>query len=289
MSVATAGPRNGVGHMTGPRVELVFVTPEMAAEWLARNTKNRTLSKSHAETLSTCLTRGEWSLNGETIKFAADGRLLDGQHRLTACMMAGCGFWTYVARGLAGEAFDTIDVNLRPRKVGDVLSVHGKPHANRAAACSRMLFRFGQTGQFFDGYADKGFSVTLCMDMLSRRPGIEDSVALCTNVGVFPSPSLLAALHYLFGCANADLASEMVSVMRDGSAVLERPFAVFREAVISRRLHTRSAGARHFAFMAIRAWNSELSGTWIKKVYYKPNEEFPQISGLNYERLCDYV
>lgn len=81
----------------------------------------------------------------------------------------------------------------------------------------------------------------------------------------------------------------MATVMEDGSSDLERPFNIFREAVINRRLTTRSTGNRQLAFMAIRAWNSEVTSNWIKKVYYKPNEEFPQIVGLNYERLGDYV
>jgi hypothetical protein len=85
------------------------------------------------------------------------------------------------------------------------------------------------------------------------------------------------------------MAAEMLEVMSDGSSTLGRPFNIYREAVISRRLSMRRMGARQIAFMAIRAWNSELSANWIKKVYYKPNEDFPQISGLNYESLADYV
>lgn len=282
---------NGANKRTKPCVERVFVNPEMAQHWLATNTNNRRLSKGHVASLEAVLKRGEWMLNGETIKFGGDGRLLDGQHRLHACVNSGIGFWTYVAYGVEPNAFDTIDTNLRTRRTSDILGMHGKENATHLAACVKLLWVFGMTGQFYEGGGGiAGFSPRVCLDILSRRPGIYDSVTRCAGVRVFSSPSLLAALNYLFSCSNSDMAGEFVSVMADGSAELDRPFHVLRESVINRRLSVRRIGGRQLAFMAIRAWNSEISANWIKKVYYKPNEEFPQISGLNYERLAaEYV
>ena len=290
MATATFASRNGAENRVGARVEHVFVTPAMAAEWLTKNTHNRRLIKGHVDTLVASLQRGEWMLNGETIKFARDGRLLDGQHRLSACVTAGVGFSTWVAYGVESEAFDTIDVNARSRKVSDILSLHGKENATHLAACVKLLWIFGQTGQFYEGGGGfYGFSPKTCLEILGRRPAIQQSITKANNIRVFPSPSLLAALHYLFSCADSDMAAEMLEVMSDGSPALGRPFNIYREAVISRRLSMRRMGARQIAFMAIRSWNSELSANWIKKVYYKPNEDFPQISGLNYESLADYV
>lgn len=290
MATTQIASRNGAESRIAQRVEKVFVTPEMAAEWLTRNTTNRRLVKGHVESLEAVLTRGEWMLNGETIKFSKDGRLLDGQHRLHACQNSGIGLWTYVAYGVDPDAFDTIDTNLRTRKASDILSVHGKEHATHLAASVKMLWLFGMTGQFYEGGGGHhGFSPKVCLDIVARRPGIQESVARCAGVRVFSSPSLLSSLHYLFACSNSEMASEFVSVMADGSTELDRPFHILREAVINRRLSIRRIGGRQLAFMAIRAWNSEMSANWIKKVYYKPNEEFPQIAGLNYERLSDYV
>lgn len=290
MTTAHMASRNGVERVNSQRVEKIFVTPEMAAEWLARNTGNRRLIKGHVDSLERVLERGEWSLNGETIKFGNDGRLLDGQHRLHACVNSGVGFWTWVAYGVEPSAFDTIDTNIRTRKASDILGLHGKENTTHLAACVKMLWVFRLTGQFYEGGGGHhGFSPKLCLEILDRRPGIHESVNRCSGVRVFSSPSLLAALYYLFACANADLAGEFVSVMADGSTELERPFHVLREAVINRRLTIRRIGGRQLAFMAIRAWNSELSANWIKKVYYKPNEDFPQITGLNYDQLAEYI
>lgn len=291
MTATHAPSRNGIDLRTAQRVEKVFVTPEMASEWLVKNTNNRRLVKGHVESLEAVLYRGEWMLNGETIKFSTDGRLIDGQHRLHACVNSGIGFWTYVAYGVNADAFDTIDTNIRARKASDILSVHGKENATHLAACVKILWLFGLTGQFYEGGGGHhGFSPKICLDVIARRPSIQDSVSRCSGIRVFSSPSLLSALHYLFACADSSMANDFISVMADGSSELDRPFHILREAVINRRLSIRRIGGRQLAFMAIRAWNSELSANWIKKVYFKPNEEFPRIAGINYERLvADYV
>jgi hypothetical protein len=290
MATTLGTSRNGAHAIASQRVERIFVTPEMASDWLAANTNNRRLVKGHVGSLEAVLQRGEWMLNGETIKFSREGRLIDGQHRLHACKNVGIGFWTYVAYGVEPKAFDTIDTNIRTRKAADILSIHGKENATHLAAAVKILWLFGQTGQVYEGGGGfNGFSPKLCLEVIERRPGIQESVARCGGVRMFSSPSLLSALHYLFACANSEMASDFVSVMAEGSSELDRPFHILREAVINRRLSIRRIGARQLAFMAIRSWNSEISANWIKKVYYKPNEEFPQITGLNYERLGDYV
>lgn len=47
---------------------------------------------------------GNWKANGEAIKFSSTGRLLDGQHRLRACVKEQVPFTTLVIRGLEDEA-----------------------------------------------------------------------------------------------------------------------------------------------------------------------------------------
>ncbi len=282
---------NGVSPKSGPRVEKVFVTPEMATEWLAKNVKNRNIVKGHLSALEQVLLRGEWVLNGDTIRFGKDGFLKDGQHRLAACVNTGVGFWTFVAYGLEDDAFDTIDTNSRPRRVADVLSIHQHGKANALAACVKLLWTFRQTGQVYDGGGGHvGFSPKICLEILGRRPSIESFVALGVNSGrVFPSASLLSALGYIFSSVDSAMADDMFKVMAEGSRDVERPFNVLRESMINRRVTGTRIGNRALAFMAIRTWNSEMSTDWIKRVYYKPNEEFPAIFGLDYAKLDQII
>lgn len=290
MTIAVAESRNGTGVSRIEKNGKIFVTPELAAEWLSRNGNNRKLIPSHVRSLEAVLLRGEWALNGETLKFSKTGRLLDGQHRLTACVNSGVSFWTHVVFGLEDSTFETIDTTSRPRKASDILSIHGKVSAHSLAACAKSLWIFSQTGQFYDGGGGPaGFTPRVCVDLIERRPAVEQFVHNAHNNRVFGSQSLLAALGYLFSCVDDSLSSEFLHVINDGSSDLARPFNVLRESLIGRRMTSVRVGNRPLAFMAIRAWNSELSGTWIKKVYYKPNEDFPMIDGLDYDNLAKYV
>lgn len=66
-----------------------IVTPEKAKEYLERNTDNyRKLDMSKVRILADEMKSGRWQLNGESIRFAKSGKLLDGQHRLAAILKA---------------------------------------------------------------------------------------------------------------------------------------------------------------------------------------------------------
>ncbi|MDP2620568.1 MAG: hypothetical protein Q8P46_10395, partial [Hyphomicrobiales bacterium] len=73
------------------------ITPELAREWLEKtNRKNRPLSELKWTAYAVDMLEGRWQYNGDAIRFGSDGVLLDGQHRLMACVEAGIPFETDV-------------------------------------------------------------------------------------------------------------------------------------------------------------------------------------------------
>lgn len=69
--------------------ETVIVTPEMARGFLTKNTVNRPLKSTIVQDFSEALKRGEWRVSHQGVAIASNGRLLDGQHRLTAISNTG--------------------------------------------------------------------------------------------------------------------------------------------------------------------------------------------------------
>ena len=114
-------------------IELCTITPEMSAQFLGNNAINRKITESNIATIARALTNKEWAVNGETIKFDSVGNLLDGQHRLLACVRSGIPFESYVVRNLATETFTTIDIGTK-RSAADILSIHKVPNAANLAA-----------------------------------------------------------------------------------------------------------------------------------------------------------
>ena len=70
------------------RFTICTITPEQAADWLKRNTKNRKVKESTVKAYATDICNNAWLLTHQGIAFDVTGRLIDGQHRLIAIVDA---------------------------------------------------------------------------------------------------------------------------------------------------------------------------------------------------------
>lgn len=119
------------------KTSIETITPQLAKDILANNRSNRSVNSTIVAHYADAISRGQWELNGESIKIAHDGRLLDGQHRLMAVIKSGIPIQTLVIRGLSPEVFDTLDQG-RARTGGDLLSSMGVSHANSVSSIILM-------------------------------------------------------------------------------------------------------------------------------------------------------
>jgi hypothetical protein len=85
------------------------ITPERASEYLAANRGNRNIVQAHVAAMARDIVNGRWMFNAQPICFSRSGRLLNGQHRLSAVLEAGEPIEVMVMRGLPEEAFETYD------------------------------------------------------------------------------------------------------------------------------------------------------------------------------------
>lgn len=124
--VLTPAGRPGEEAARGaPSTTLETVTPELAKQYLERNTNNRRISEAHVDSLARSLTAKEWRHTHQGIAFSVSDALLDGQHRLRAIIKAGIPAQMLVTRGLPEDALDAIDTG-RIRSIGNVLDLsHG--------------------------------------------------------------------------------------------------------------------------------------------------------------------
>lgn len=97
-----------------------LVTPELASELLDNNVNNRSLRQSYVNHLVNELTEGRWHLTHQGIAVATDGRLLDGQHRLTAIVESGLSATLNISYDCDPNAFKVIDTGTA-RTCADVL------------------------------------------------------------------------------------------------------------------------------------------------------------------------
>lgn len=120
-----------------PEAKIIFVNPDMAARWLERNTRNRRIRPATVKKYARDMAAGRWQITGEGVKFAPDGSLLDGQHRLAAIVEAGATVPLLVVRGIAQDAQRVMDTG-RARTASDALTMRGEHHTALLAAATRL-------------------------------------------------------------------------------------------------------------------------------------------------------
>lgn len=149
--------------------EIITISPAMADEMLATMPPggNRRLRHSHAVMLAGLITGGHWQLTHAGIAFDQGGRLIDGQHRLTAITIAGIPVQIMVTYGLPSEAMDAVDLGSK-RTIHDLLHlVHGVRGGASLTAVLRVLHRE------FDGVFDLP-TVPSSLEVYRRyKPGVD--------------------------------------------------------------------------------------------------------------------
>jgi hypothetical protein len=125
---------------TKPTARIEQVTPAMADKYLGTQQRNRSLRDSRVEYLMALIERGEWTLTNDAISFDTDGRLINGQHRLTAIAAASVTLPLLVLRGLPPEVQDVMDSGLA-RNVSDALKMRGETYVHSLGAACRWEHR----------------------------------------------------------------------------------------------------------------------------------------------------
>ncbi len=102
---------------------IMAVTPEIATLWLRQNIeRNRSLRQSEVARLAEEMKQGRWKLTPTGIVFDTDGKLIDGQHRLSAVVLSGCTIQFVVWHNVETDILNVLDTG-RGRSLVDVLTV----------------------------------------------------------------------------------------------------------------------------------------------------------------------
>ena len=123
-----------------PQITIETITPAAASELLALNVSNRHVRKHVVARYVADMSSGNWRLTGEPI-IVNGTSLVNGQHRLLACVQSGTPFTTAVFRGAADDVFAVVDSGLT-RQHGDVLAHEGHVNVNCTAATVRLVLGY---------------------------------------------------------------------------------------------------------------------------------------------------
>lgn len=270
------------------KTEKVRITPTMAKEWLDLNTKNRNVSDKTVARYAEDIERRNWALTGDTIKFDWNGKLVDGQHRLHACIRAGKAFETYVVRGVDPKAFTKMDQN-RVRTSGQILGIENFRYSTTMAAtvsAIKEMHRAIETQQFPKGQTWQPHVRSSPDEILAFAKRNEDALvdAIATVKGkearrLMKPPSTFAAIYFILAESNAQRTREFFELLATG-AMLEASSPILRlryalQDALADTRYKRSAPWK--AAMTIKAWNLWLQDKSVSQLRFRTaNENFPR-------------
>jgi len=157
-----------------PKYTIETITPARARQLIDGNERNRAVKLKRVDTYSRNMQNGDWVENGDAIRVDWNGVLLDGQHRLFACIQTNMAFRTLVVTNLDPKAMETIDRGA-PRTASDDFRINGVKNAAKVASTIKCM------GLIACGTEYRVMDSMEVGQVLMNHPQIEDSI-IHTNI-----------------------------------------------------------------------------------------------------------
>lgn len=212
--------------------ERIVVTPDMARAWLDQNTSNRKVTKGHVDKIARDMKAGNFPFTGDAIRFDSNRVLIDGQHRLLACVKADTPFETLVIYNLQPETQDKLDAG-KARNASDILSMTGHHNTLILSGACRLILEERQDKTI----GKTQFTTSEILGVLDRHRELPSCVIRCAGKKYPRGLSIpqLATIYYvgkhLLNAPN--IADEFLSVIQTGIPMYDGDAAhAYREKIV---------------------------------------------------------
>lgn len=246
-----------------PRTTWITFTPHVAQNYLDRNEHNRKIRDTVVKRYAQDMSAGDWMETGDPIRLDTTGKLLDGQHRLAAVVLAGqyrpeFSIRMLVIRGLDPKTQDVIDTGLK-RTPADVLHLAGIKNSIQVSSTIRCLVRL-ETGRIFEGRgAQQVVTNSEMLHWLEEHPGVlrymeaEAWKLRQTNIPPSPAAAALWTISQRDQFGAAEFLDRLVSLegLEKGS-----PIAALARRVAHLRVNRSRLEQVEWMGMICQAWNA---------------------------------
>lgn len=259
-----------------PRSEEVLITPELATKWLNENMRtNRPISNRVVAGYAKDMAAGAWTLNGESIKFDLNEEMIDGQHRLYACIESGASFRSVVTWDLPTNAFATIDTGKR-RSASDAMHFAGyadTQYKTSIAAAIRLILSYRAGAETMR----QNIPNAEVLEFLRKEPTLSQVVgevrhALDRPLHGMTSP--VAAVVYLASRSGPSYAEFIQKLGSGENLTRTSPILTLRNKLLSMP-HNRDPRERFWSIVI--AWNAHVDGKTLQII--RIPQEPPKIKG----------
>ena len=232
---------------------------------------------------------GEWQENGESIAVSRSGRLLNGQHRLLACIEAGVPFITLLAENVDDDAVITVDTG-RARSFGDVLTMRGENRGKTLASIIKLSMMWGATGRGDNSQGSGRFtSNQQQLEFFERWPEVRDAAKVADRTKPKGLPSSVVgafALNLIVAIDDQDFVDDFLrGVMNGEASQSSAAFSLWRQfAGWSAQASTKREASLYLALL-VKCWNATVLDTvpqyWRWRRIGATAEPFPVILDMD--------
>lgn len=238
----TVIPFQNPDSLNNVRIEVQWIGPDKAHEYLKANVCNRACSKAAVKRWADTMKVGAWKLSSDAIAFDWNGVLINGQHRLSALIETGATMPFLVGYNFPPESKNSLDVG-KKRSLHETLTINGYPISiNEVAICKFIMTPW-----------DKGTVVKpdhevhrAKLKQIHKRLKSEiDFVIQQVKFKEFAAPEMAALVLLLARCQDPEVLSDFISLLR-GKGRLDGTLRKSDEIVGLYRDHTIRTRARGF-------------------------------------------
>jgi hypothetical protein len=240
------------------KIELITVNKQVAEDFLKNNDANRKLKEKVVKRYANDMRKGIWKQNtAELIKISKTGKLLDGQHRLSAIIMADIEIPMYIAFDLEDDVFDVLDTG-STRTAGDTFRVAGLGYSSSLPSIiqfSEVLFKFGRSTKSSPRLTNQ--------ELLTKYKEKEDyylDVACKSHTfyGQFAKilpPTTIGGFIIFFNSKSSADCELFFQELCTGQNVTNKTIFVLRNKLIENKTSVKKMGNEYINALIIKAWN----------------------------------
>lgn len=241
--------------MPQPTGTIQNIDPETARAWIGLNSTNRNIREDRITKYADDMRAGHWKLTGEAIKFAIDGRLLDGQHRLHAVLRADTTIPMFVIYGLEDHTQQYMDTGAA-RTSGDALALDGTPNAANVAAAARLALTIESEEAGKSRHANT-ISNAKVFAWIEANPGIHNACAGWRRRRDPLQRSVLTYCYYRLSNIDPEDAEHFFYGLTTNLNLQEHsPILALTEALGRFSRNRTSINRRDSVILVFRAWNA---------------------------------
>jgi hypothetical protein len=224
------------------------------------------------------MANGEWVMRGDAIEFSTKGKLINGQHRLTAIVKSGAAVALLVGRNLPEETQGVTDLG-GPRRPGDHLGILGYKNPAQVGTIARLGWHYDNVPSHRPGNAKTSPTGAEVYNWVADNPIVELAAAtaidLRNRIGLPIAASGLAFV--LCSRVDAEQAVEFMARLGDGADLdSDSPILAMRNRVIREKAAGGRVANSDWLKMLIQTWNAWREGRALLRVTRQgPSDDFP--------------